>query len=178
LQQCENFGCQKDRWPSPDDLKMVTLGTFFEYFGLLSLPAYLIYLSLYRLPAQEQLGERVRVNQQKFAFLDPGTTKWRVTMYQVLTPEIPEEAEFHYALEVNMGKRFRPKWRKVYVEAAQDSKSFLRQARTAGPRLVDALRAPDHFCVDGIKQTIRFGIFAICSVMFIDLMIYYHYFPF
>lgn len=156
---------------------MVTLGTFFEYFGLLSLPAYLIYLSLYRLPAQVQLEERVRVNQQKFALLDPSATQWRVTLYQVLKPEIPEEAELHYALEVNMGKLFRPKWRKVFIEAAQDSKSFLRQARTAGPRVVNTLRAPDHFCVDGIKQSVRFGIFSACSVMFLDVMIYYHYFP-
>lgn len=156
---------------------MVTLGTFFEYFSLLSLPAYLIYLSLYKLPAEVRLEERVRVNQKRFAVHDPCSTRWRVNMYQVLNPQIPEDAEFHYALEVNMGKWYLPRWRKVYILEAKDAKSFLRKARTVAPPLLDSLRAQDHISVDGVKQTLHFGTLTICCVMFIDLMISYHYFP-
>lgn len=157
---------------------MVTLGTFSEYLSLLALPAYLIYLSLYRLPLQERLESRVRVNQQKFTFLDPSITPWRVALYQVLNPETPENTELHYALEVNFGRPYRPRWRKVYIGAASDSESFLRLARTAGPRLAASQRSPDRYCVDGVKQAIRLGMLTICSVMLIDLLILRHYFPF
>jgi hypothetical protein len=159
------------------DLIMVTYGFYLEYLCLMALPSYLIYLCLYQMPSEAKLTHFLAENKLRYCDQAQRTYPWRMALYKITPKTSGTDLTFHYALELNAGPWFWPRWRKIFVGNADTANHFLKSVPSSlRPHMLPAQRIPNHVYVDGVRQSLHMGAFTIGLVLLLNVSILWLYF--
>lgn len=153
------------------DLTMVTYGIYLEYLCMMALPSYLIYLCLYQMPSADKLAHYLLMNNVRYCEQAKRTYPWRIALYKI-TRTKASTFNFHYAVELNVGPWYWPRWRKISVSKAANASDFLKNvAPSQRSFILPAQRELNHVYIDGVRQTLHMGAFAISLMLLLNVFI-------